>query len=1249
MGSMQRFLDRFGPSSEAESVWLQNLFTFIHKHLRTPGGPAHSAAGGPAHPAAADQPGAGASCDQGVCELSVCVVEKIQERSCLRSSRPVSYRPLCVSELLAQQHLACVSNLSWSTNQHRAWAREAELSLAGQRSLPRVNLLLIGWLRAGRGGEWRLEDGSGSVRCELTSPSPQWMNRLVFLPHWNYIPHDALGRGQDRGHLELIGSPDLLGPRAELGLATGPGGAGPEEGAGPDGALSVREAAGVLRTRVRGQRVSVWGRVGSVRPLLEVSGSCFFFFCLEDQQQTVPVLVKGSRLWWAQCVCVGVSVCVTALRVCVLRRWRGNGVLCVTDRSEMHTGYTHSEATHTQGHTHPEDPEPLPLSTPGPAHSDQLLMGLEEAEPEELPVQSGGRIKHSSVISYQGTVTEVVNEGAGLYLLDRKVGLCLAFQPPARRKLRPGDQVELHQVHFLYRPSPDFPPSMLCCCLGSSLRVSAFSRVGGASKESCCPGDGVLPLLLLQSNRGVDQYLWTCSLACQLAHSLVPAEPLHPPLHPPLPHCVCLLSWKLSEMLWTQRGRGQRDIYSEMLDRPHRCPLDQYQVDPSVPQLLSVSDVLQSLQSSSLLPPGVLSSSQVNSGLSWSYRTLTSDPRRGDSLRPRPLLLVGVLQLPSERSEFTQSLELRDATASVSCIVTETTEEEDGGQRSVFNTAWIGSLVCVRSFTMVTERFLQSDFPSCRHLDQNCSMSNRTCRVYLQFSLDHLVILSPSVAMATHLRIGGVEPGSDDQQRNHREEEEDDDDEGSCLKKRRCDEELSSVAMVTAPEGGASQPCVSMVIRVESKGGVAWRNAVIGGSCEGAGLQLGFSATALLIGPVVRWGRDPKNQPMMEKEVNPEREEKVLLQFSGVSSRWFPLLQPGSVYRLTAPNTQDPSVLIGCSVAGQKGVELHADSSLQVRPDWRFHTLTRPLLLPHTWTQAPPPSTVSQVLDCRSEVVTFQGRVTERVSLMDRREQASGVRLTVCDQSGRSLCVYLDLTHTPYPPGLLPGNQVLLSGFLRRISRSGSVYCSPSPVSCITVTSLGDCSRLAPPPAPSMHLAHWASSRTVEAQVKGHLVCVLHLQLQWSCSHRGGEYEQVCSSPCGSATFQATARLVFDDGTAEAHVWLSGRPVQTVLGLADSQWAGLQRAVRVRGHIHVFPGGRSLRTDGDTEDVLLHFLLSLCSGDVIGQQVILTCRKRTNQSPAEVRRFSRGDRDFLTRRLRPLQLTCSHLELQGDS
>ena len=83
------------------------------------------------------------------------------------SSDPVS-RLVSVSELVSRQNLACASHLSWSTNQQRAWVREAELSLPGNKALPRVNLLLIGCLREGRGGEWRLMDSSGSIRCEVS-------------------------------------------------------------------------------------------------------------------------------------------------------------------------------------------------------------------------------------------------------------------------------------------------------------------------------------------------------------------------------------------------------------------------------------------------------------------------------------------------------------------------------------------------------------------------------------------------------------------------------------------------------------------------------------------------------------------------------------------------------------------------------------------------------------------------------------------------------------------------------------------------------------------------------------------------------------------------------------------------------------------------------------------------------------------------------------------------------------------------
>ncbi|XP_034007303.1 CST complex subunit CTC1-like [Trematomus bernacchii] len=148
MESLQLFLDQFQPSGEAESLWLQQMFSFVSDHLSGPAPPADDTS------------------LTGVYQLSVCVVKQLQQ-SCVTHSLPVSYRPVCVSELLSRQHLSCFSHLSWSTNQHRAWVREAELSAPGQ-VLPRVSLLLIGCLREGRDGEWRLTDSSGSVRCEVS-------------------------------------------------------------------------------------------------------------------------------------------------------------------------------------------------------------------------------------------------------------------------------------------------------------------------------------------------------------------------------------------------------------------------------------------------------------------------------------------------------------------------------------------------------------------------------------------------------------------------------------------------------------------------------------------------------------------------------------------------------------------------------------------------------------------------------------------------------------------------------------------------------------------------------------------------------------------------------------------------------------------------------------------------------------------------------------------------------------------------
>lgn len=45
--------------------------------------------------------------------------------------------------------------------------KEVELTLPDHQALSRVSLLLIGCLKGGQAGEWRLMDASGSVSCEV--------------------------------------------------------------------------------------------------------------------------------------------------------------------------------------------------------------------------------------------------------------------------------------------------------------------------------------------------------------------------------------------------------------------------------------------------------------------------------------------------------------------------------------------------------------------------------------------------------------------------------------------------------------------------------------------------------------------------------------------------------------------------------------------------------------------------------------------------------------------------------------------------------------------------------------------------------------------------------------------------------------------------------------------------------------------------------------------------------------------------
>lgn len=145
------------------------------------------------------------------------------------------------------------------------------------------------------------------------------------------------------------------------------------------------------------------------------------------------------------------------------------------------------------------------------------------------------------------------------------------------------------------------------------------------------------------------------------------------------------------------------------------------------------------------------------------------------------------------------------------------------------------------------------------------------------------------------------------------------------MKRKREEQETASPSAVMSTCPSEEQPCVSMVIRVEHKEGVSWRNAGVALTEEQVGLVLCFNVRVAVMGPVVTWGRDPKNRQMLEKEADKGKRVRpqegpgptsaigrpahpsclqVLLAFSGASAAWFPVIQPGSTYRLVATDSQ---------------------------------------------------------------------------------------------------------------------------------------------------------------------------------------------------------------------------------------------------------------------------------------------------------------------------------------------------------
>ncbi|XP_057175330.1 CST complex subunit CTC1 isoform X3 [Triplophysa rosa] len=1203
---MEEFLEHFKERTRSEQRWLCEVFEGVRQQL---------------------YPLISSSVGLSVEQLTLSVLSKVQRAAGSEvASLPVSYRFVSLSELTRQQHTPCCSSLTWSSAQYREQARRA---LPNYRALARDNILLMGYLYDGPAagasdGGWWVRDAGGAVSCRLVKSSPLWLGRLMLFPTWNYIPQNAPAGG---GYLELIDPPVCVTPEA---MTFDPGGSLTE-------AMSVKRAAELLKQRCDAQ-VCVSGQVSVISPLLLISGRRFFCLILSEGDSAAPVLItEGKHQYWRQCVCVGQYICISAMRVCSLRGWAGHHVLSVTAQSRLHP--------HVQTQESSEDPEKHLMDTD--SHAPDTHMTSHTASCSTTSV----RKKHSTLISYKGLITKVLHAEAGLYEIDGKVGLCLAYQPLQERGggLRPGAEIQLHNVHFLYRPSPFAPDVVLCACLCSSAQVTAFSPL--SSKVEVCGSHSPLQRHLLEKNLGVSQYLWLCYCQRVITERLCPRWVRE--------ERVCVVAGRLLDCVCDaeQKTDRKRDIYREMLQEPHQCPVTTYCVSWPCVVLWSVrhlcdwmsSEVWSSLSLSSLVSPAAahMTCAELNACLSWSVHSV-----RLTAAHSQPLMLVGVLELSSTHA----TLQIKDQTQTLDCVCVQT-DQSGATTNSNISTAWLGKpmtsllccLVCVQRCTLVMERLMKTNFPSWKHLDQPNYITHKHCRLYLQFCVSDLIIISPSAAMSISLmekKRDQTDGREADQKRDRRDEGDDD------------------------PLRSA---CVSLVFRLNSKQGVMFRNTSV--SADAHTLQMGFTATVSCLGDVQLWNNDPKNRRIQTSETD-GRETTVRhlhytvsllysgfysasvcvlqmdLHFGDVCVRWFPLLHPGSVYRLIAHNTEDVSVLKAESISARGGVKLLSNPALLMKHQWRLHTLTHMEQLLDTQSDVGAVMSVSKVLhsSSTSEIVSFYGVISQRITLQEEMgtkpsiqsvtatkdssvvEEGLKIRLTVQDSesAGHMIQVYVDLSCGPYTPGLLQGATVILQDFHRKVSKACNVYCRSLPISCVSVTGLGSVSSGSggsQSPPPMMLLGEWASGRTqqcIVGQVKGHIVCVLSLRLQWMCSLCGSTFRQgscsrgqpPCDSSCG--VFQAEAKVAVEDGSGEALVWFSSDTVSELLMLDVGQWEGLQRHVRVKGHVRVYTRGHSMMCDVDPEEPLVQFLCCLCSSNTVCRQIKLTCRLRAQRTEVEL-------------------------------
>ncbi|XP_019382891.1 PREDICTED: CST complex subunit CTC1 isoform X2 [Gavialis gangeticus] len=923
----------------------------------------------------------------------------------------------------------------------------------------------------------------------------------------------------------------------------------------------------LLITRVpcrKRAKLNVAGELARLSSLLCINHKTFFFLFLKcfTSAACVPVLVqKPAQLAWHHVLKLGHGYVLTALSMSGLKM-SGHKVF-VTSFSSCLRPY-HAEQVKEQ----PLDGgwQEGPIQPVCPQASVQLSSLLELRYEDKRPVLT----KESKILSYVGTITRVLNAQAGLYELDNKVCLCLAYQQLLyfARGLRPGACVELRDIHLLQKPLGSFHSIVLGACLHSTVLLKDFSRLSTFHQPVASSGNLYLELLF-RYNLSLPLYLWVVSLIEMLEQRFSPffgrRQLLLFSKHQS-PGVAEKFLVPLLDAVVPSKNQA-RNIYSEILGEIHECPLHQYQPleppcqAPALSLLCSMAEKksLETFCPSQLLLPldaQHMGTQELNCRLAWSYSTFSAE-----SFQPR-MVLLGVLRVSSKSS----SLQLQDHSGVLPCVIC----RRDGSPFA--DTALIGSLLQVETYQLVVEMFLQSDFPSWEQLLNLEHVREKKTSLYVQFYFEDAQILShpkpltgERPASRGSLCLGKKDDGNP--------KVELDSPDAKVPKLEGTEAGTSSKEYCARDPGSTSRAsCVSRLFLVTQKEGLMPRNYMPSGEGheEKQELQPSFQATAVWMGKPRLWAnpREIRSLPESEQTTDhmegSETQQRVLLLFMGKSSRWFPVLHPNGLYQIVVPHCTDLGVfkqLCLPPVPERVLDQSCCPSCLSVPDTWHLQH--------ETW------------ISC----LAYPQLVPESV-LLSMGQRVSSIPDLFSPRFHNVYCTYvasscIRIIALPVPGVLLPP------------SPKGAA--SSPPLVLLSSLLLQPCS-----------LSH--------AQAFCHLSHVLALSLHWICSlccsiFREGRCTRQ-SPPCPSYTgvSQASARILVEDGTGEALVQCRNQQVVAALGLNSAEWEAVQSCVQSRGSISIQLGGTSAGTAcvEEPDDLLVWYLRSLCRSPVACRPILLT-------------------------------------------